>query len=139
MDNGNNLPQKPPIPPQIDINDEAELKKAQNFVIAASIMAPVSMIIGGALLSTAALVCAILSMTKVRKLLWAAEPVRSLASRLNKACIVAIAVSSIALLLNVISAVIMYPIVYEAMVSGDFSNLMSPQGGGNSSGNSTWG
>lgn len=138
-----NQPPQPPNPQRFNFNDGQELKSAQHLVIAASIAGPISMIIGGIALGIVALVCGILAYRKLRVLVRQGGPIGLMATRLRTACIVALVVTGIALILNTISIITIYPLMVEALETGDYSKLF-PQGtmpstGGSISGNSTWG
>ena len=138
-----NKPPQPPNPQQFNFNDGRELKSAQNLVIAASITGPISMIIGGVALGVVGLVCGILAYRKLRVLIKQGGPFSLMAARLRTACIVALVVTGIALVLNTITIITIYPLMVEALETGDYSKLY-PQGatpsiGGSGSGNSTWG
>ena len=55
--------------PSSNMNDLRELKKAQTMVMVASVAGPVSLFIGGVLLSGVGLVCAIIALRKLNKLI----------------------------------------------------------------------
>lgn len=52
--------------PSSNMNDLRELKKAQTMVMVASVAGPVSLFIGGVLLSGVGLVCAIIALRKLK-------------------------------------------------------------------------
>ncbi|OUO89289.1 hypothetical protein B5F44_00950 [Gordonibacter urolithinfaciens] len=106
----------------------------------ASIAGPVSLFIGGVFLATAGLVCAIIALKKLNALSTRLTDVAAPAKRLKRSCIIGIAVCSIALVLNAVSAYLMYPAVLEALESGDYGNLAPGTDLGTTpKGNSTWG
>lgn len=98
------------------------------------------MFIGGVFLATAGLVCAIIALKKLNALSTRLTDVAAPAKRLKRSCIIGIAVCSIALVLNAVSAYLMYPAVLEALESGDYGNLAPGTDLGTTpKGNSTWG
>ena len=101
------------------------------------------MIIGGVFLGVIGLVCGILAFRKIRNLMRNNGPMALMAKRLQTACIVALVVTAIALVLNIIYVVSVYPLMIEALETGDYSKLFpegtAPSTGGSNSGNSTWG
>lgn len=143
MDNDQNqIPQAPqPSSPQ---DDERELKRAQNLTIAASILGPVSLFFGTVLTSGAGIACAILALRKILKIEKAEGPLRIAAKRMKVLSIVTLVVCSLAFILSAITIWLLYPIVLEAVETGDYSALMngstgSGLGDGSTKGSSTWG
>ena len=80
--------------PSSNMNDLRELKKAQTMVMVASVAGPVSLFIGGVLLSGVGLVCAIIALRKLNKLIEKRTDVSALAQRLKRSAIVGMAVRS---------------------------------------------
>ena len=70
--------------PSSNMNDLRELKKAQTMVMVASVAGPVSLFIGGVLLSGVGLVCAIIALRKLNKLIEKRTDVSALAQRLKR-------------------------------------------------------
>ncbi|WP_139653012.1 hypothetical protein [Raoultibacter phocaeensis] len=136
-------PKPPQGPQQFNYDDARELKSAQNLVIAASITGPISMIIGGVFLGTIGLICGILAYRKIKALMGKGGPIGLMAGRLRTACVVALVVTAIALVLNIANMIMIYPLVMEAVQTGDYSKLFPngtvPSTGGSTSGNPTWG
>ena len=124
--------------PSSNMNDLRELKKSQTMVMVASIAGPVSLFIGGVLLSGVGLVCAILAFRKLKKLIAKHTDVSVLAQRLKRSAIVGMAVCGVAFALNAISFYLMMPVVLEMMESGDYTGAMTDVGSG-AAGTSTWG
>ena len=126
-------------------NDEKhQLLSARRLITFANIAGPVSLIIGGVALSTAALVCALIARSKINKLLQRCNPAQTAFQQeimsATKPGAVAIVISAIALVLNTISIAIMMPILLNAMQSGDMTGFLG--GGGSAavgSATSTWG
>ena len=117
MDDQNQPPKPPGYPeppnqgPRLRPNerDVRDLKVAQNLVMVASIAGPVSLFIGGVFLATAGLVCAIIALKKLNALSTRLTDVAAPAKRLKRSCIIGIAVCSIALVLNAVSAYLTRP------------------------------
>ncbi|MGI6046114.1 MAG: hypothetical protein ACOYCA_04655 [Eggerthellaceae bacterium] len=148
MANQNNSPGLiPPKPsgdfPEISQEEFRQLKKSRNLVLAANIIGPVSIIIGGVILSGIGIICALVANSRLKKqenLPGDAGITAQIMRRSNKfglyICIGAFA-------LNLITAIMFYPMMLEAMQTGDYSNIF----GGSSSGSeaasnpqtSTWG
>ncbi|WP_235904739.1 MULTISPECIES: hypothetical protein [Eggerthella] len=124
--------------PSSNMNDLRELKKSQTMVMVASIAGPVSLFIGGVLLSGVGLVCAIVAFRKLKKLIAKHTDVSVLAQRLKRSAIVGMAVCGVAFALNAISFYLMMPVVLEMMESGDYTGAMTDVGSG-AAGTSTWG
>ena len=124
--------------PSSNMNDLRELKKSQTMVMVASIAGPVSLFIGGVLLSGVGLVCAIVAFRKLKKLIAKHTDVSVLAQRLKRSAIVGMAVCGVAFALNAISFYLMLPVVLEMMESGDYTGAMTDVGSG-AAGTSTWG
>lgn len=124
--------------PSSNMNDLRELKKSQTMVMVASIAGPVSLFIGGVLLSSVGFVCAIVAFRKLKKLIAKHTDVSVLAQRLKRSAIVGMAVCGVAFALNAISFYLMMPVVLEMMESGDYAGAMTDVGSG-AAGTSTWG
>lgn len=124
--------------PSSNMNDLRELKKSQTMVMVASIAGPVSLFIGGVLLSGVGLVCGVVAFRKLKKLIAKHADVSVLAQRLKRSAIVGMAVCGVAFALNAISFYLMMPVVLEMMESGDYTGAMTDVGSG-AAGTSTWG
>lgn len=125
--------------PSSNMNDQRELKSAQTMVMVASVAGPVSLFIGGVLLSGVGLVCAVIAFRKLNKLIAKRTDVSVLAQRLKRSAIVGMAVCGVAFALNAISFYLMMPIVLEMMETGDYSGMMADAGSGAAGSISTWG
>ncbi|MCI8469067.1 MAG: hypothetical protein HFJ75_06230 [Eggerthellaceae bacterium] len=134
-------PQKPQGAPQ--------LRSAQTLVTIATISGPVSLLIGGVMLSTIGLVCAIMALVKANGFL--KEPGEDqwkvIASRIRRSSVLAVIVCALALILNAMTVASVMPAMMEAVQSGDLTSLyesygMAPSGGSGSTGSggsSAWG
>lgn len=117
------------------------LKSAQSLITAAMICGPVSLIVGGVLLSTIAVICASLAYWKLRDLDGLKNP-ESLEYRLRRQAIFLICICVLALILNTISFVQVMPLVFEALQSGDYTSVLGSSAGyvaSSSSASSVWG
>ena len=114
--------------PSSNMNDLRELKKAQTMVMVASVAGPVSLFIGGVLLSGVGLVCAIIALRKLNKLIEKRTDVSALAQRLKRSAIVGMAVCGVAFALIAISFYLMMPVVLEMMESGDYAGAVTDAG-----------
>lgn len=124
--------------PSPNMNDLRELKRAQTLVMVASVAGPVSLFIGGVLLSGIGLVCAVIAFRKLKRIIEKRTDVSALAQRLKRSAIIGIAVCGVAFALNAISFYLMMPVVLEMMESGDYAGAMTDAGTGVGA-NSTWG
>lgn len=119
-----------------------EYQKINRLLTAAQIMAPVSLFIGGVLLSGAAVIVSIIARQRSSAMRAQELPEAPLWILLNKRAMVAIVMSLIALAVNVVALVYLYPMMVEMMQTGDYSSLF---GGGQASapsgnsGGSVWG
>ena len=106
-------------------DDLAEFQSARRMVTAAQIMALVSLFIGGAVLSIAALVVSIVSYVKATRGLRSASdeglPHWQTAKRL---ALVAIVASAFALTANIVTLIVFYPTLVEMLQSGDYSTML---------------
>ena len=120
-----------------------EFQSTRRMISAAQIMSLVSLVIGGVLLSSAALVVAIIAYRKVSNRVRSTKPETNTPwVLLKKTCIVAIAMSCIALAANTASMVLFYPTFIQALQTGDFSSYLGMNGlsnPGTSSSGSFWG
>lgn len=138
---------KPQIDPDKSVQafaEQANLNSARTLSTIATIGGPVSFIIGGVLLSTVSLVCAIIALIKTKRVLANPEsPYVGYARALKQTAFMGIFISLVALVLNIIGVVTMLPVLMDAMQSGDYSSLLgngvatSPSAP--SSGESAWG
>lgn len=104
------------------------LKSCQTLTTIALIGAPVSLIFGGVALGIAALVCAIVSFMKLRKLVTPSDEPGSLARTLYTQAIIALVISIVAMALNVVAFIYMFGAIMDAMQSGDVSKLFDAAG-----------
>lgn len=124
---------------QPNANDLKDLKTSQTLVMVASIAGPVSLFIGGVLLSSVGLICAIIGLRKLSMLSAKQTGVAAMALRFKRSAIIGLVVCAIALILNAISFYLMFPVVLDMVESGDYAGLMSDAGTGAAGTTSTWG
>ena len=124
----------------------AELKSAQTLTTVAMICGPVSLLIGGVILSTVAIICAVLAYWKTKKLQPKNGTQEELIRKVNRTAVITTVIGIAALVVNAIYVAMMMPILLETLNTGDISALqngVSTLGestqGGNSSGSSVWG
>lgn len=132
-------PDGSPSPNRQEVRD---LRSAQNLIMVGSIAGPVSLFFGGVLLSGAGALCAFLGLRKLNVLSKRGTDVSIFALRIRRSAFIALAICGVAFVLNAISFAIMYPIVLEALETGDYGSLLpnaSSGGTGSSGTNSTWG
>ena len=131
----------PLLPPQgspsVDIADFASTRR---LVTIAQIMAIVSLLIGGVFLSSAALIMAVVASSRAKSHLNDSESETVSWQLLKRSAMIAIVVSALALAANIAALMFIYPMVIEALQSGEYSSLISgsTQMPGDS-GTSTWG
>lgn len=88
----------------------------------AGIGGPFSFVIGGVVLSTVALVCAIIAFSKFKRLSLMPGVLRD-APRIKRAVIFSIVISSAALVWNAVWLAIVLPEMWQTLLSQDFSSL----------------
>ena len=124
----------------VDGFDVVGFEAARKMNVAAQIVAIVSLFFGGVIASSVAVGLAIASYFKFRAV---AETVsqEDLKVALRRSGIVAIVMSSLALLLNIVSLVVFMPMLMQVLQTGDYSALFGSTGAGSGTGstNSTWG
>ena len=117
---------------------------ARRYIGASQIMALVSLVFGGVLLSGAAIVTSFVGMRKTRALSSDAPAdaaSRFEAERLRRAAFVGMAMAIVAFIANAIALVYFYPMFLDAMQSGDYAGMFGggQSGSGNAGSDSVWG
>lgn len=131
-DKGNNMndpmhgsdPQTEQDQDRIDAYAMAQLKTAQTLLTIAVIGGPVSLILGGVLLSGIALVCAIVGYTKIKKVMDMPTSSKAISDSLRRQSLICIVVCSAALVINAAFFVQMVNLYMEYIVNGDVQGLM---------------
>lgn len=142
---GNAAPQpQQPSSMQLPISetDAQLLETARKYISISQICAVVSLFLGGIVLSTIAVILAFMGLSKLTAFANAHSLEQSARLALRRPGVLAVGMCVFALIFNIISLIVLYPMVMESLQSGDFSGILgSGQGGAPSSGagSSTWG
>ena len=127
---------------QLSGDEALAFESARKLVSIAQICAVISLFVGGVVLSTIALVLAIAGYRRLTQLARGRGDEPAMQAALSNPARIAIVLSTVALLFNVVTLVYVYPLVMQAMQSGDVTALLggsqgtAPSAGG---GSSTWG
>ena len=132
----------PPMPQNGSTHDSgyAEFASARRLVTAALVMALVSLVIGGVLLGTVSVIVAIIAFGKVRSNMLEDNGNQAWAA-LKRSATISIVVAVLALAANIAALIVIYPMVIEALQSGEYTSLLSgsAQTLNTGSNSSTWG
>lgn len=127
----------------MDNNAKDTIRSAQNLIKAGAILCGISLIIGGVLLDIIALICILVGRSRFKSIYRELPENSSLEEQMNRMVKIALGVFAVATVLNGISGIMLWPIVQQAVQSGDLSSLYGLTGGSASSGlsgsSSTWG
>lgn len=119
---GNPQRPEPPTEPSQDQRQvliDADLKSARTLSTVAAIAGPVSFIIGGVMLSTVGLVCAIVGFVKIKHVIDDVDGRQKVyATTVRQTLIWGLAISAIALIVNIVGIALMMPVLMEAMQTG---------------------
>lgn len=125
---------------QLKSEEASDFISARRFLFAAQIIAIVSIFFGGMLLSTVALICALVGNGKLNRIAANRPEQPDVQQALKRSGRMIIAVAAIALVLNFLTVAFLYPWLVQTGQLGDLGSLMgSPGSSGTSTGNSTWG
>ena len=123
--------------------NERKLASTRKLIMFAHIAGPVSLIIGGVLLSTAGLICSLIARSRINVLIRQQPQDQVFTEKVMQVAkpgAIALIICSIALVLNIISLALVMPAVLEAAQTDSLQTLF---GGGaiNTAGSatSTWG
>lgn len=140
MSEGENQQPVPPHGYQPNAFDVKNLQTARTLIVFASIAGPVSLLIGGMLLSGAGIVCGIVAWRKLKALESRDTEVAGFARQMKKPCTVALAMCGIAFVLNTVNFVVTMSAMLAMIESGEFVELMADMAGGTAGTDaSTWG
>lgn len=128
-----------PPPFQPNMQDYRELKSSQTLIMVANIAGPVSLFIGGVLLSGTGLICGIIGYRKLSALAKKQTEVAAVASRLRRSSVVGIVICGVALVLNAVSLYFLLPEVMQLVESGDYTGIAADVGSGAAGPSTTWG
>lgn len=123
-------PQRPepstePSQDQRQVLIDADLKSARTLSTVAAIAGPVSFIIGGVMLSTVGLICAIVGFVKIKHVIDDVDGRQKVyAVTVRQTLIWGLAISAIALIVNIVGIALMMPVLMEAMQTGDFTSIL---------------
>ncbi len=125
-------PQVPaPEPPQVPEpkgDGLGSLRSIQALVTVSIIAGPVSMIVGGVLLSAVALGCALVALAKVRRVEVPEGTDGALVQAVRHQAMVGVGIGVVALVLNAVTLALLMPGIIEAAQTGDFSSLLGGAG-----------
>ena len=132
-----------PAQNMISVNESeaSRLEAARKLISIGQICAVVSLFFGGVLLSTVAVVLAIMGTMRLTDFANSRSEPDAVKSAIKRPGYFAVGLCLIALIVNIVSVVIFYPVVMQAVQSGDFSSIFTGGAGNGSAGagNSTWG
>jgi hypothetical protein len=122
---------------------ERKLASTRKLITFANIAGPVSLIIGGVLLSTAGLICSLIARLRINTMLKEQPQDQVFSQKVMQTAkpgAIALIICTIALVLNVISLALVMPAVLEASQTGNLTTLFG-SGAVNTAGTatSTWG
>lgn len=122
---------------------ERRLASTRKLITFANIAGPVSLIIGGVLLSTAGLICSLVARSRINAMLKAQPQDQAFSEKVLQAAkpgAIALVICTIALVLNVLSLALVLPAVLEAAQTESLTTLFGG-GAANTAGTatSTWG
>lgn len=128
---------------QLSFESLQQIKSAQTLITIATIGAPVSLIIGGVLLSTISIICAVVAYMKLKKIMPAGAPQHPLITKVIRSTVLAACFGIGALILNGLTVAALMPTVMEYINTGNADALNSMFGeapaSGGSGGSSVWG
>ena len=131
--NGFKMPIQPGNPEdnsgnQPTLNAMAQLKSAQTLITIAMIGGPLSLIVGGVLLSSISVICAAIALFKLKSIAADDASTRDLVGKVKRSAIVSFAISLVALVLNAAVFIAIAPVVIEAYTTGDVTALQELMG-----------
>ena len=127
-----------PRMPQPNMNDAREFKTAQTFILAASIIGPISLILASLLFSAIGIVCGYIGFRKLKALEAKRSEISAAAGRMKRSAIFAMAVCGVTGVLNLALVWMLFPTFMGMVESGDYGGLL-PGGSTGAETNSTWG
>ena len=118
-------PETTPENPQRPEPSTEPSQDQRRALIDAAIAGPVSFIIGGVMLSTVGLVCAIVGFVKIKHVIDDVDGRQKVyAATVRQTLIWGLAISAIALIVNIVGIALMMPVLMEAMQTGDFTSIL---------------
>lgn len=132
-------PSKGPGAPEPPSEGMVSLRSIQTLVTVSIIAGPVSMIVGGVLLSAVALGCAVAALAKVRRVKAPEGSDGALVQAVRRQAMVGVGIGVVALTLNAVSVALILPAFIEAAQTGDLSSLLGGAGVDGGAGNASSG
>ena len=120
-------------------DDERRLRSIRTKITIAYVAGPVSLLIGGILLGSVGLICGIIAYRSILALQSKSPEVAAAALSMRKSAITGMVISAIAIALNVISLIALYPVIAEMIDSGALTLSGTEGAGSSSSASSVWG
>ena len=119
-------------------NEALEFQSARRLVTASQVIALVSLFLGGAVASCIAIVCALVARGKLNRIAQAHDDNPAMQSALRRTSTMAIGVACVALAINIVTVILLYPYVMDMVQSGDFG-IFGNASQSTGSGSVTWG
>ena len=140
--NANSQPKPPsntPVP--FSESDAQLLETARKYISISRICAVVSLFLGGIVLSSISVILAFIGLSKINAYANRHSLEQSARLVLRRPGVLALGMCVFALVFNIVSLIVLYPIVMQSLQSGDFSGLFGSGQGGASLGSSSsaWG
>ncbi len=120
-----------------NVEDEKRLRSIRTKITIAYVAGPLSLFIGGILLGAIGLVCGIVAYRSIGSLQSKSSEVAAAAMSMRKSAITGMVICIIALVLNVVTVIALFPVVLDMVNSGEIS--LNASGGSGSSASSVWG
>ncbi len=117
--------------------DESTLKRARTMIFIGNIAGPVSLFIGGVLLGTVGLACAAVARRNVASVAQREGAYQPTAQAMRRSATIAMVICLVAIIVNAVTAIMLFPQVMAAVQSGNFAGL--GLGGATSGATTTWG
>lgn len=119
--------------------DEKRLRSIRTKITIAYVAGPISLFVGGVLLGAIGLICGFTAYRSIKHLQSKNTEVAAAALSMRKSAIRGMLICGIALALNVVTIIALYPMVLEMINSGDINLLTSNGAESSSSASSVWG
>ncbi len=122
-----------------NMEDEKRLRSIRTKITIAYVAGPISLFVGGVLLGAIGLICGFTAYRSINRLQSKNTEVAAAALSMRKSAIRGILICGIALALNVVTIIALYPMVLEMINSGDINLLASNGAESSTSASSVWG
>ncbi len=123
----------------LNMEDEKRLRSIRTKITIAYVAGPISLFVGGVLLGAIGLICGFTAYRSINRLQSKNTEVAAAALSMRKSAIRGILICGIALALNVVTIIALYPMVLEMINSGDINLLASNGAESSTSASSVWG